>query len=239
MTQKIAVLIPCFNEEATVADVIKDFQQHLPDADIYVYNNCSTDNTASIAKACGATVVDAPIKGKGNTVKQMFHEVEADIYLMTDGDSTYMAKDAQTLIDTLNQGYDMVIGDRLASTYFTENKNPLRELGNKMVPFLVNTLFKGHITDIMTGYRAFSRDFVKNMNVKAHYFEIETEMAIYALTHGYKVTAIVIDYKDRPDGSKSKLHAIKDGTKVMWFIVKEYFSYAKSRCKTKKHQSPD
>jgi hypothetical protein len=136
----------------------------------------------------------------------------------------------------LNQGYDMVIGDRLASTYFTENKNPLRELGNRMIPFLVNTLFKGNITDILTGYRAFSHDFVKNMNIKSHYFEIETEMAIYALTHGYKTTAVVIDYKDRPDGSKSKLHAIKDGMKVMWFIVKEYVSYAKYRRQTKKHK---
>ena len=234
MDQVIAVLIPCFNEEATITNVIKDFQQYLPDSIIYVYNNCSTDNTASLATMAGAIVKDAPIKGKGNTVKQMFQEVDADIYVIIDGDSTYFAKDAQNLIEPITQGYDMVVGNRLASTYFTENKSLLRSFGNRIVPWLIRKLFKVNISDIMTGYRAFSKAFVKNINIQSKFFEIETEITIHAITNHYKIDEIPIDYKDRPAGSKSKLNTIKDGAKVIFFILKEYIKYAKTE-KTKRN----
>jgi len=224
--KKIAVLIPCYNEELTIEKVIKDFKKELPDADIYVYDNNSKDNSAKLAKKAGAIVVKEIRQGKGNVVRSMFRDIEADCYLMVDADDTYPAKDAKKMCNLiLEDNYDMVVGDRLSSTYFQENKRPFHNFGNKIVRFLINFLFKSKIEDIMSGYRTFSYDFVKSYPVLSKNFEIETEMTIHAIDKNFKIKTIPVDYKDRPEGSVSKLNTYKDGIMVIKTIgelVKEY-----------------
>lgn len=222
----IAILIPCYNEENSIRQVIEDFRNEIPTGIIYVYDNNSTDNTAKISLESGAHVIKSPNQGKGNTVKQMFDEIEAEIYIMVDGDYTYFAKNASQLVSGVVNGYDMMIGDRLSSTYFTENKRPFHNIGNRIVRFLVNNLFKGNVNDVMTGYRAFSRQFVKSINIETTGFEIETEMTIYALENDYNIGQTVIDYKDRVD-SKSKLNTVRDGIKIIRYIFKK--KYQKKR----------
>lgn len=216
---KIAVLIPCYNEEVTVGKVIDDFRAELPDADIYVYDNNSTDKTAAIAIAHKAIVVPSPIQGKGAVVRHMFKDIDADQYLMVDGDDTYPASYAKTLLAKLDS-HDMVLGDRLSGNYYKDNKRPFHGVGNFMVKFLVNILYHGKISDIMTGYRAFRKDFVKNIDIVSDGFEIETEMSIYALQNKCSIGSIPIEYRDRPDGSESKLNTFSDGVKVLKAIFK-------------------
>ena len=226
MKSKVAVLIPCYNEESTIEKVVKDFKKVLSDADIYVYDNNSTDNTASIASDAGAIVRREVRQGKGNVIRTMFREIDADCYLMIDGDDTYPKENAREMCKLiLEDGYDMVIGDRLSSTYFEENKRRFHGFGNKLVRFLINKLFKNNIKDIMTGYRAFSKDFVKTFPILSKGFEIETEMTIYAVDKNFKIKEIPVDYRDRPKGSTSKLNTYKDGFKVVKTIgvlVREY-----------------
>ena len=219
--KKTAVLIPCYNEALTVEKVINDFRRALPDAEIYVYDNNSTDGTDEIARRAGAIVRYEKKQGKGNVVRSMFRDIDADCYIMTDGDDTYPAEGAPALRDIILAGEaDMVIGDRLSSTYFTENKRALHGIGNRMVRFLVNRLYKGDLHDIMSGLRAFSRGFAKNFPAISDGFQTETEMAVYALKHGLTVKEVVIEYRDRPEGSVSKLNTIKDGIKVLKMIAK-------------------
>ena len=216
---KIAVLIPCFNEAKTIGKVVKDFKKKLPNADIYVYDNNSTDGTDKIAKASGAIIKYEYRQGKGNVIRSMFREVEADCYLIVDGDDTYPSENAKEMCDLiLNKKADMVIGDRLSSTYFKENKRPFHNFGNRIVRFLINKLFHNNIKDIMTGYRAFSYEFVKGFPVLSKGFEIETEMTIHAVDRNYKIIELPVNYRDRPAGSVSKLNTYKDGLKVLKFI---------------------
>ncbi len=218
---KTAVLIPCYNEEKTIAAVVKDFKENLPSATIYVYDNNSSDRTAEIARECGAVVRHAYKQGKGNAVAQMFREIEADCYIMVDGDDTYpatFAKEFEQLV--LSGEADMVVGDRLSSTYFTENKRPFHNSGNRVVRFLINMLFGAKIDDIMTGARAFSRDFVKTYPCLSKGFEIETEMTIFALDNNFSIVQRPIDYRDRPEGSESKLSTVSDGVKVLKTIAR-------------------
>lgn len=218
---KVAVLIPCYNEAATIAKVIADYKAVLPDADIYVYDNNSTDDTAGIARREGAIVRREPRQGKGNVIRSMFRQIEADCYLMIDGDDTYPAEDAPEMVRmVLEENYDMVIGDRLSSTYFTENKRPFHNTGNVLVRKLVNGIFHGQVTDIMTGYRAFSWTFVKSFPVMSKGFEIETEMTIHALDKNFALTSVPVGYRDRPEGSVSKLSTFSDGFKVLGTIGK-------------------
>lgn len=223
---KIAVLIPCYNESKTIEKVVKDFKQVLPEATIYVYDNNSIDKTDEIASNAGAVVKYEYKQGKGNVIRRMFREIDAECYLMIDGDDTYPAKSAREMVNlVLNQKVDMVIGDRLSSTYFTENKRLFHNSGNKVVRFLINLLFKSEIKDIMTGYRAFSYNFVKTFPVMSKGFEIETEMTIHALDKNMFVKNVIVDYKDRPEGSVSKLNTISDGTKVIKTIFTLYKNY--------------
>lgn len=223
---KIAVLIPCFNESATIEKVVNDFKIALPDSVIYVYDNNSTDGTADIAAKAGAIVRREYRQGKGNVIRSMFRQIDAECYLMIDGDDTYPAKDAKKMCDlVLNKGVDMVIGDRLSSTYFTENKRPFHNLGNRMVRSIINWLFGSNVRDIMTGYRAFSYQFVKNFPVLSKGFEIETEMTIHALDKNFLLEEIVVNYKDRPEGSVSKLNTYIDGIKVLTTIVRLFRDY--------------
>ena len=220
---KIAVLIPCYNESATIAKVVKDYRAALPEAAIYVYDNNSTDGTDEIARAAGAVVRYERRQGKGNVIRTMFREIDAECYLMIDGDDTYPAEDARAMADgVLRDGYDMVIGDRLSSTYFTENKRPFHNSGNVLVRKLVNRFFGGHVTDIMTGYRAFSPLFVKSFPILSKGFEIETEMTIHALDKNFALTSIPVGYRDRPAGSESKLNTFSDGFKVLRTIARLY-----------------
>lgn len=223
---KIAVLIPCYNEAATIEKVVRDFRAALPEAVIYVYDNNSTDHTDDIARAAGAVVRYERRQGKGNVIRSMFRDIEAQCYLMADGDDTYPAQYApQMARAVLEEGADMVIGDRLSSTYFTENKRPFHNVGNVLVRKLVNCFFKGDIQDIMTGYRAFSRLFVKSYPVLSKGFEIETEMSIHALDKNFHLVNIPVDYRDRPAGSQSKLNTYSDGAKVLatiFRLVKDY-----------------
>ena len=214
---KIAVLIPCYNEEITIEKVIKDFKKELPEADIYVYDNNSKDNTSKIAEEKGAIVVKEYRQGKGNVVRSMFRDIDADIYIMVDGDDTYPAEAARDMIQPIINGEaDMVIGDRLSNgTYFQENKRPFHDFGNNLVKGLIGLLFKNEIRDIMTGYRAFNRYFVKTMPVLSDGFQIETEMSIHALEKKFLLKEIPIDYRDRPEGSESKLSTFKDGYRVL------------------------
>lgn len=216
---RIAVLVPCYNEEAAIEKVVTDFKRVLPDAEIYVYDNNSTDKTVELAARAGAIVAHEFRQGKGNVIRSMFRQIEADCYVMVDGDDTYPAEAALPLVElVLKQGADMAIGDRLSSTYFTENKRPFHNVGNRLVRFLINWLFKSQVRDIMTGYRAFSRQFVKNFPVLSRQFEVETEMTIYALSHNFAIKETVIDYRDRPEGSQSKLNTFRDGFKVLMTI---------------------
>lgn len=223
---KIAVLIPCYNEAKTVAKVVKDYKKALPEATIYVYDNNSSDGTDKLAKKAGAVVRYEYKQGKGNVVRSMFRQIDAECYLMIDGDDTYPAENAREMCDIiLNHEADMVIGDRLSSTYFKENKRPFHNLGNVMVRSAINMLFHTHVKDIMTGYRAFSKEFVKGFPVLSKGFEIETEMTIHAVDKNYKLREIPVNYKDRPEGSVSKLNTYKDGAKVLKTIAvlfKEY-----------------
>ncbi len=223
---KIAVLIPCYNEEKTIRKVISDFKKVLPEATIYVYDNNSTDNTASIAKEEGALVRHEYVQGKGNVIRRMFREIDAECYIMTDGDDTYPAENAREMCDlVLNKNVDMVVGDRLSSTYFTENKRPFHNFGNSLVRKSINVLFKNDIKDIMTGYRAFSYEFVKTFSVLSKGFEIETEMSIHAVDKNMSIANVIIDYRDRPEGSESKLNTYSDGLKVLRTIVRLYRTY--------------
>ena len=214
---KIAVLVPCYNEELTIGKVVEDFKRELPEADIYVYDNNSKDNTSKIAEEKGAIVVKEYRQGKGNVVRSMFRDIDADIYIMVDGDDTYPAEAARDMIQPIINGEaDMVIGDRLSNgTYFQENKRPFHDFGNNLVKGLIGLLFKNEIRDIMTGYRAFNRYFVKTMPVLSDGFQIETEMSIHALDKKFLLKEIPIDYRDRPEGSESKLSTFKDGYRVL------------------------
>lgn len=224
--KKIAVLIPCYNESKTIQKVVADYRAALPEADIYVYDNNSSDNTDKIAREAGAIVRYEHRQGKGNVIRTMFREIHADAYLMIDGDDTYPAEYAREMIDlVLEQKADMVIGDRLSSTYFEENKRPFHNLGNVLVRKLVNRFFDGDITDIMTGYRAFSPIFVKSFPVLSKGFEIETEMTIHALDKNLNLCSIPVSYRDRPDGSVSKLNTYSDGWKVIKTIFSLYKNY--------------
>lgn len=219
--KKIAVLIPCYNESKTIAKVINDYRAVLPDADIYVYDNNSSDGTDEIARSAGAIVRYERRQGKGNVIRTMFREIDADCYLMVDGDDTYPAENAQEMVNlVLNEGADMVVGDRLSSTYFTENKRPFHNTGNVLVRKLVNTFFRGDVKDIMTGYRAFSRLFVKSFPVLSKGFEIETEMTIHALDKNFALRNVLVSYRDRPEGSVSKLNTVSDGMKVLFTIAR-------------------
>ena len=223
---KIAVLIPCFNESRTVKKVINDYKAVLPEATIYVYDNNSTDNTVAIAEAEGAIVRHEYHQGKGNVIRRMFREIDAEAYIMVDGDDTYPAEFAREMIDkVLERHVDMVVGDRLSSTYFTENKRPFHNFGNSLVRQSINTLFKSDIKDIMTGYRAFSYQFVKSFPVLSKGFEIETEMSIHAVHKNLLVENVIVTYRDRPEGSESKLNTYSDGFKVIKTIVKLYKNY--------------
>lgn len=227
MNNKIAVLIPCYNEELTIEKVIKDFRKELPEADIYVYNNNSKDKTEEIAKNNGAIVVNEYKQGKGNVVRSQFRDIEADIYVMVDGDDTYPADFVHKLIEPVENGQaDMVIGDRLSNgTYKKENKRIFHDFGNNLVKKAINILFNTDLTDIMTGYRVFNKRFVKNMPVLSPKFEIETEMTLYALDKRYIIKEIPIVYRDRPEGSTSKLNTINDGFKVIKTIARMFKDY--------------
>lgn len=223
---KIAVLIPCYNESLTVAKVVSDWKQALPEATIYVYDNNSTDGTADIARKAGAVVRQEYQQGKGNVIRRMFREIDAQVYLMVDGDDTYPADRAREMAElVLNRQSDMVVGDRLSSTYFTENKRLFHNFGNTLVRFAINTLFHSDVQDVMTGCRAFSFDFVKTFPVLSAGFEIETEMTIHALDKNMKMDHVVIPYRDRPAGSESKLNTVRDGLKVLKTILTLHRTY--------------
>lgn len=225
--EKIAVLIPCYNEELTIEKVIKDFKKELPDAEIYVYNNNSKDKSKEIALRNGVTVIDEYKQGKGNVVRSQFRDIDADIYVMVDGDDTYPAEFVHELIKPVRNGEaDMAIGDRLSNgTYQKENKRHFHEFGNNLVRKSINILFNTNLKDIMTGYRVFNKRFVKNMPVLSPKFEIETEMSLYALDKKYIIKEIPIIYRDRPEGSSSKLNTVSDGIKVVKTIVRMFKDY--------------
>ena len=221
-----AVLIPCYNEAKTIEKVVTDFHQALPDAEIYVYDNNSTDDTARIAADAGAIVRREFQQGKGNVIRRMFREIDAACYIMVDGDDTYPAEYAPEMArKVLEEHADMVIGDRLSSTYFTENKRPFHNFGNSLVRKSINVLFKSDIKDIMTGYRAFSYQFAKSFPVLSRGFEIETEMSIHAVDKNMRMENVIIEYRDRPEGSESKLSTYSDGFKVLWTILKLFRTY--------------
>lgn len=229
--KRIAVLIPCYNEEKTVKKVVEDYRRELPEAYIYVYNNNSSDRTYEIASEMAASdehvlVVNEYRQGKGNVIRSMFKDIDADCYLMIDGDDTYPPEFAKEMVKyVINEEADMVIGDRLSSTYFTENKRPFHNFGNVLVRKLINSLFKSNIKDIMTGYRAFSKDFVKGFPVLSKGFEIETEMTIFAIDKNYLLKEIPVTYRDRPEGSESKLNTYSDGFKVIKTIFRLFKNY--------------
>ncbi|MFQ6880636.1 MAG: glycosyltransferase family 2 protein [Oscillospiraceae bacterium] len=223
---KIAVLIPCYNESQTIEKVVTDFKRVLPEAKIYVYDNNSSDQTAEIAEKSGAIVRHEYRQGKGNVIRRMFREIDAQCYIMTDGDDTYPAEAAPEMVKkVLERQVDMVVGDRLSSTYFEENKRPFHNFGNSIVRKSINLLFQTDIKDIMTGYRAFSYQFVKTFPVLSQGFEIETEMSIHAADKNMFVENEVIEYRDRPEGSVSKLNTVSDGIKVLLLIAKLFRTY--------------
>lgn len=223
---KIAVLIPCYNESLTIKKVIEDWKSALPEAKIYVYDNNSTDNTAEIAMNAGATVKYEYQQGKGNVIRRMFREIDAESYIMIDGDDTYPAEHGREMVElVLNKNVDMVVGDRLSSTYFEENKRPFHNFGNEIVRKSINRMFKSDIKDIMTGFRAFSYNFVKTFPVLSKGFEIETEMSIHAVDKNMYVENFIVDYRDRPNGSESKLNTFSDGIKVLKTIGRLYRDY--------------
>lgn len=223
---EIAVLIPCYNESKTIKKVIEDFKIELPEATIYVYDNNSKDGTDEIARKAGAIVRYERKQGKGNVIRSMFRDIDAKCYIMTDGDDTYPAEYARELCNcVLEKNADMVIGDRLSSTYFTENKRPFHNVGNVLVRKLINMIYKSDIRDVMTGYRAFSYEFVKTFPVLSKGFEIETEMTIHTLDKNMGVENVIIEYRDRPEGSVSKLSTYSDGFKVLKTIASLYKNY--------------
>lgn len=223
---KIAILIPCYNEAATIEKVVKDMKAALPEATVYVYDNNSSDDTAALAARAGAVVRREYAQGKGNVIRRMFREIDAECYLMTDGDDTYPAEFAAQMCDlVLNKQVDMVVGDRLSSTYFTENKRPFHNMGNSLVRKAIQLIFRFGIKDVMTGYRAFSYSFVKTFPVLSKGFEIETEMTIHAGDKNMLCENVVIQYRDRPEGSVSKLNTYSDGIKVLWTIVRLFKNY--------------
>lgn len=223
---KIAVLIPCYNEEKTIEKVVRDAKEALPEAVVYVYDNNSKDRTVELAKKAGAVIRYEHKQGKGNVIRRMFREIEAQCYIMVDGDDTYPMEYARQMADkVLEYGSDMVVGDRLSSTYYTENKRPFHNMGNSLVKRSINTLFHSDIQDIMTGFRAFSYQFVKTFPVMSKGFEIETEMTIHAVYNNLQVDNVVVNYRDRPEGSESKLNTYKDGIKVLFTIFKMFRQY--------------
>ena len=223
---KIAVLIPCYNEEQTIAKVIQDVKESLPEAAIYVYNNNSSDRTVEIARAAGVIVREEFKQGKGNVIRRMFREIEAQCYLMIDGDDTYPLDCAREMVDkVLYHNADMVVGDRLSSTYFSENKRPFHNFGNSLMRAGINSLFRSDIKDIMTGYRAFSYEFVKTFPVFSKGFEIETEMTIHAVNYNMQVENVIVEYRDRPEGSVSKLNTYSDGMRVIRKMLQLYKNY--------------
>ena len=223
---KVAVLIPCYNESKTVKKVVEDFRKSLPDAAIYVYDNNSTDGTGELAKEAGAIVRHEYQQGKGNVIRRMFREIDAEVYVMVDGDDTYPAEAAPEMVrKVVEEQSDMVVGDRLSSTYYTENKRPFHNFGNSFVKNCINRFFDTNIQDIMTGYRAFNYQFVKTFPVLSHGFEIETEMSIHAADKHMQVDHVIIDYRDRPEGSVSKLNTFSDGFKVLTRILNLYKNY--------------
>lgn len=222
----IAVLIPCYNESQTIAKVVKDYREALPEAVIYVYDNNSTDHTDEAAREAGAIVRYEYRQGKGNVIRSMFRDIDAECYLMIDGDDTYPAENARSMVNHILSGRaDMVIGDRLSSTYFTENKRPFHNTGNRLVRGLINTIFTSDIKDIMTGYRAFNYEFVKSFPILSKGFEIETEMSIHALDKNFKLMEVPVTYRDRPAGSVSKLNTYKDGFRVLKTIARLFRDY--------------
>jgi hypothetical protein len=224
--KKIAVLIPCYNESKTIKKVVEDYKKALPEADIYVYDNNSSDHTDEIARKAGAIVKYEYRQGKGNVIRSMFKDIDADCYLMIDGDDTYPAENAKEMCDLiLEKKADMVIGDRLSSTYFTENKRPFHNFGNRLVRGLINFLFESDVRDIMTGYRAFSYEFVKTFPVLSKGFEIETEMTIHALDKNFLLKEVKVGYRDRPAGSVSKLNTYRDGFRVLKTIGRLFKEY--------------
>ena len=229
--KQVAVLIPCYNEAKTVEKVVKDCRKFLGKCDkfetkVYVYDNNSTDNTAELARKAGACVKNEPRQGKGNVIRAMLRDIEADCYLMVDGDDTYPLDEAEKLCaEVLENGADMVVGDRLSSTYFQENKRAFHGLGNKLVRFLINHLFGAKIRDMMTGYRALSRDFAKTVPVLSRGFELEVEMTIFALGHNFYIREVPVQYRDRPAGSESKLNTYSDGFKVVKRIMTLFEEY--------------
>ena len=223
---EIAVLIPCYNESRTIRKVVEDWKKALPEAVIYVYDNNSTDHTDELARQAGAVVRYEPLQGKGNVVRRMFREIDARCYIMIDGDDTYPADAARAMVtEVLEHSADMVVGDRLSSTYFSENKRPFHNFGNSLVRACINHLFKSEIRDIMTGYRAFSYQFVKTFPVLSKGFEIETEMSIHAVDKNMCIRNVIIEYRDRPEGSVSKLNTFSDGAKVLKTILRLYRDY--------------
>ncbi len=223
---KIAVLIPCYNEEQTIGKVIRDAKKALPEAAIYVYDNNSKDRTVECAREAGAIIRYEYKQGKGNVIRRMFREIEAECYLMIDGDDTYPLEHAREMVDlVLQKNTDMVVGDRLSSTYFEENKRPFHNFGNSIVRKSINVLFKSDIKDIMTGYRAFSYAFVKTFPVISTGFEIETEMTIHAVNYNLQLANVIVDYRDRPEGSESKLNTFSDGAKVLFKILQLFKNY--------------
>lgn len=223
---KIAVLIPCYNEEKTIAKVVKDARAALPEAVIYVYDNNSTDRTVELAREAGAVIRHEYMQGKGNVIRRMFREVEARCYIMVDGDDTYPMEFAPEMVDkVLYHNADMVVGDRLSSTYFSENKRPFHNMGNSLVRASINRLFQCDIKDIMTGFRAFSYGFVKTFPILSKGFEIETEMTIHAVYNQLQIDNVIVDYRDRPEGSVSKLNTYADGFRVLGTIFRLYRDY--------------
>ena len=223
---KIAVLIPCYNEEKTIGKVVRDAKAALPEATIYVYDNNSTDRTVEIAREAGAVIKHEYMQGKGNVIRRMFREIDAESYIMVDGDDNYPMEFAGEMVDkVLNHNADMVVGDRLSSTYFTENKRPFHNFGNSIVRGSINQLFGCDIKDIMTGFRAFSYQFVKTFPVMSKGFEIETEMTIHAVSNNMQVENVIVEYRDRPEGSESKLNTYSDGIKVIMTIIRLYREY--------------
>ena len=226
MLDKIAVLIPCYNEAQTIGKVVNDTKAALPEAVIYVYDNNSTDDTAKIAADAGAVVRHEYQQGKGNVIRRMFREIDAQCYLMIDGDDTYPLEHAREMVSlVLEKNADMVVGDRLSSTYFTENKRPFHNFGNSLVRGSINYLFHSNIKDIMTGYRAFSYGFVKTFPVLSRGFEIETEMTIHAVYNNMQIENVIVDYRDRPEGSVSKLNTYSDGYRVLKMILRLFKNY--------------
>ena len=222
---KIAVLIPCYNEELTIFKVVRDFQRVIPEAKIYVYDNNSSDLTVAMAESAGAIVRKETMQGKGNVLRRMFREIDAECYVLVDGDDTYPAENAPEMVRKVLEEADMVVGDRLSSTYFTENKRRFHNAGNSGVRKSIQALFHCDIQDVMTGYRALSYEFVKTFPVLSHGFEIETEMTIHAYDKNMLVDHVVVDYRDRPEGSESKLSTVTDGIKVLFTIANLYRCY--------------